>query len=174
MIKKMCLHVIRNGTEYKYHLHTNKLTTPSIGVYYNQNLYCPLRSGTSYLNVQYNNSNYYAVDITPVAAVTFTLNVDTTLYAANPYEYESFKIQMKDSCVINNDILFQVQTASNTWTTKATLSAAETSVTSNDFRVPAPGNNWRLKIGDWTSSSYTATIGSNSINVAIPEAQWGA
>lgn len=171
MITKHLIHCISGGTEYTYHLHTNKITTPSLCVYYGQNLYCPtIAVGTGKLNFYYNGSNHQVLDKTPLAVITYNV-VDDPQSSLSRYLYKTFNISMSYSVTINNAIEVQIQSGVSSWTTRITLSAGGTdaSMTAN---TRLPYTNCRLKIGSWTSSTFSV-LGNSNKQISIPEAQWG-
>lgn len=189
MIMKKCLHVIdKNGNEVKYHLQTQKLTTPSIGIRHHamrNDAYVPLENlggggVAGDINVRYNNSNYRPKDWTPKLRFTYTASWDSQPYA-NPYYFSYLKIAMLNSVTINNPIYLylEVGAQSQSWVNVLTLTAggvsAEQSYSySNGYRFSGSGNKGYIRIGNWTSSTFWIdNRGTHNVDVTIPEAQWG-
>ena len=186
MIMKECLHVIQSdGSEYKCHLQTTKLTTPSIGVRPHatgNDAYVPLESMGSgginlgSINVRYGGNNYLPKDWTPKLRFTYRVNWDPQPYS-NPYYFSFLKIAMLNSVTINNPVYLylEIGSQSQSWVNVLSLTAQGVSAeTSNNYRFSGSGYKGYIKIGNWTSSKFWINNrGTYDVDIDIPEAQWG-
>ena len=168
MITKRKLNCRVKNTTYSFHLHTTAPTTHCICVRIdNAKRYCPLQSGTKYLNVRISNAVYHAVDSTPVAQVVYNVVDSPSGYQAR-YLYKSFRIN--NTITINNVINVQLKIGT-TWTTILSLpkQGTSSSLTSNTRKA---SYKCRLQVGGWTSSEFNV-LGNSSKSISIPEAYWG-
>mgnify|MGYP007092157377 CR=1 FL=1 len=185
MITKRCLRLYAGGAQRNFHLHTNAMTTHYMGVRVDDaNRYCPLASGvaSNCINVRVAGANYHTVDYTPKLRFTYNVGYDSQPYR-NPYYFSFLKIEMLNSVTINNPIelylaggdSWQAHTYNNVLTlTKDSVSAQRSDSYSTGYRFQTDDNyGGYIKIGNWTSSWIRISTSGGTVDITIPEAQWG-
>lgn len=161
--KKICWR--KGNTTYSAHLFSGSLAYADYAIKLrvgNETLLCPMRQGsqanrlcvTKQIGTSVN--TFHAVDMTPVATVTFTKSGSSFLTTIR-----SPTITM--NIPISNSITLLCNGAE-----RGTLSAGSTSATFSDFSAGI-AYTLAIKIGDWISSDFTTS----GTEIVIPEAQWG-
>lgn len=161
--KKICWR--KGDTTYSAHLFSGSLAYADYSIKIqvgNETLLCPMIQGSqanslcvakqmgTTVNI------FHAIDMTPVATVTFTKSGSSFFTTIR-----SPTITM--NIPINNSITLLCNGIE-----RGTLSAGSTSATFSDFSVGLAFT-FTIKIGDWVSSGFT----DSGTIIDIPEAQWG-
>lgn len=180
MITKRRLHAIIGGTERTFHLQTNKLTTHNIGVRIDgADRWCPLASGTASncINVRVGGADYHTVNYTPTLRFTYYAYTNSIPYK-NPYVIQPQRIQMLNSVTINNPIYLYLRIGDSygaeNWTNVLTLPKDTVQATSGaEYRYYSQSSLGYIRVGNWLSGFFNVSLGSHTVDIAIPEAYWG-
>lgn len=175
----------KGNTVYKYHLHTNAVTTPYIAVKCEYNgsvrkLACPIQIigvtiNPNGLHVRKGGKTYYAYDATPSLQVSYTITDDPQPYEARYYCSKLIlKFSMSGVSTGNSIKLQHRETNSSAWYTYLTTVPGSSEVSYlGTFRIANTGS-WRYSYGSWVSSTFNLNTGSGTTSaIAIPEEQWG-
>lgn len=179
----------KGNTVYKYHLHTNAVTTPYIAVKCEYNgsvrkLACPIREPYKVLNYTINpdglhvrkgGKTYFAYDALPALQVSYTITDDPQPYKDRYYCSQLvLKFSISGVSTGNSIKLQHRETNSSAWYTYLTTVPGSSEVSYlGTFRIANTGS-WRYSYGSWVSSTFNLNTGSGTTSaIAVPEEQWG-